>query len=205
MVSTKISDNSEKENILKYSNLKKYLERAKDLLDKKDSVSLGYCALELRRGIELIVWTQFKDAFYDLVTLKTSIDSFKFKEKTQSQSISKMYEMLKKYCPEYSKHAQQKSIWTFKSSYGDAPSMEVGKTCYIPSELPNSDYKYLSEILHYEKEFYPEGFRIDSTKLRAIHKRLKFIEENYTMRLMPIQGNQESIIKDFKETFHFNF
>lgn len=190
---------------MNYKNLNGYLERAKKLLSKRDEISLTYCALELRKAIELIVWTQFKDAFCDIMVSNTPLDSFDFKEKTQSKSIEKMYEMLKKYSPNYVEYAQTGEILIFKSASGDGPFREEGKVCYIPGELPKSEYKYLSEILHYEKEFYPKNFIIDYHRLKRILTRLNEIKENYTLRLMAVDKNIEDIIQDFKEAFVFDF
>lgn len=137
--------------------------------------------------------------------MRAPIDSFRFKEKTQSQSIAKMYDMLKKYCPEYVKHAKNKDVWEFTSSNGNAPTKTDGRTCYIRGELPKRDYKYLSEILHYEKEFYPDGFNINPSKIDEIYKELKFFEKNYTIRIMPVKWNEDNILQDFKDAFGFTF
>ena len=189
-----------------YKNLKDYLERAERLLSNSDNVSLTYCALELRKAIELVVWTQFKDAFIEFTTSMPLIDKFHFRTGVQPQSISKMYEMLKRYSPNYVEFAQDKMVWTYRSSYGDAPTREDGKTCYIPGELPNTDYKYLSEILHYEKEFYPQKFKIEHSKLKQIFDRLNFIKDNYTLRLMPIKREKkQEILNDFKQKFDLGF
>lgn len=186
---------------MKFRTLSEYLERAEKLLENDNNVSMSYSALELRKAIELVVWTQFKDAFYEFVSTHTSMEILELRYKLQSQSIPLMYKMLKKYCPDYAECAQSRGVWTFKTSYGNATPTEVGKSCYIPGELPNSDYKYLSEILHYEKEFYPDNFVIESERLKIILDRLKFVKDNYTYRVMPIQGNNQEIIDEFKAVF----
>ena len=182
---------------MRYSNLKSYLERAAKLLSKADHISLTYGALELRKAIELVVWTQFRDAFIEFITSKSPlINKFEFRRNIQPQSISKMYEMLKKYSPNYVEFAQSKRVLTFH---------EGEKICWIPGELPNSDYKYLSEILHYEKEFYPQEFKIERSRLKQIFERLKFIHDNYTIQLMAIKREKEQeILNAFKKEFNLN-
>ncbi|NHZ84849.1 MAG: hypothetical protein GWP19_03095 [Planctomycetia bacterium] len=182
---------------------KNYLTRADKLLKIGDNISICYCALELRKAIELIVWTQFLSAFQDIINYKTRYSFYDFIFSTQSQSISKMYDMLKKYVPNYVQEANNETVTGYLESFGNAPLNKTGKSCFIHTELPNSDYRYLSEIIHYEKEFLPQNYNIDRDKLRKIYKRLVFIQENYTFHLVPTEpGKEEDIIKEIETKFN---
>ena len=184
-----------------FNNLKGYLTRAEKLLYKGDDVSICYCALELRKAIELVVWSQFNSAFRDIINYKTSYSFYDFIFSTQSQSISKMYGMLKKYSHNYVEEANKGTVTIY--SEGTRNIREIGKCCFIPTELPNNDYDYLSKIIHYEKEFLPPNFKIDKDKLREIYKRLIFIQNNYTFPIIPIiLGKEKEIIEVFKNKFN---
>lgn len=186
-----------------FDNLNGYLIRAEELLNKSDNVSISYCALELRKAIELIIWSQFKSAFQNIISYKSRFRYYDFIFGTQSQSISKMYDLLKKYSPNYVQHAKDKYVRVFLESIGNAPLKEVGKFCFIPGELPNIDYRYLSEIKHYEKEFLPPNNKIDINRLRDIYEKLIFIRDNYTIQLIPTEsGKDQDIIKDIITKFN---
>ncbi len=131
-----------------FDNFNGYLTRTEELLNKNDNVSISYCALELRKAIELIVWSQFKSAFQNFINYRTRFGFFDFIFGAQSQSISKMYDMLKKYSPNYVQQAKDEKVDVFSEAFGNAPLKEVGKSCFIHPELPNRDYRYLSEIIH---------------------------------------------------------
>ncbi len=183
--------------------LNSYLARAQNLLDFRDEHSICYCALELRKAIEFIVWSQFKDAFFDIVTYKTQYNFFDFILNVQSQSISKMYKMLKKFVPDYVQIANGRVVTNFSEAYGNAPLKSIGKTCYIDTELPNNDYKYLSEVLHYDKEFLPKSYKIDKKKLKGIYKKLIFIRDNYNFPIIPTaSGKDKEIIEDLETNFN---
>lgn len=111
-----------------FDNFNGYLIRAEELLNLSDNVTTSYCALELRKAIELIVWSQFKSAFQDFISYKTHFGFFDFIFGTQSQSISKMYDMLKKYSPDYVQHANGNVVFGFSEAHGKAPLKEVGKS-----------------------------------------------------------------------------
>ncbi|MBT7826231.1 MAG: hypothetical protein HN600_06515 [Bacteroidetes bacterium] len=180
-----------------------HIDRAKFLLNKKDYISITYCALEMRKAIELVVWSQFYEAFFYKITKLCSLGYYDFMISSQSGSIPKMYALLKKYSPNYVSHAKNNIVLVYKSSYGDAPLKEDGKVCYIPGELPNSYYKYLSELIHYEKEFVPSGFKVDIFLLKKILKILEWLKDNYTLNIIPIIHNKEDeIIKDFIKDFN---
>ncbi|GJQ61091.1 MAG: hypothetical protein SCALA702_01440 [Melioribacteraceae bacterium] len=185
-----------------FSKLKDYLNRAQKLLDLSDEVSLTYCALELRKAIELMVWTQFKDVFKTEITNVGLGEFFNPPLKLQNQSISKMYDFLKKHIHNYSNRAANKTVITHKSGFDSDESMTIdGSTCFIQPELVKSDYKYLSEILHYEKEVDPAKFQPSKEKLSQIYNRLKFIEDNYTFRRIVPNKNMEVLIENFTKTF----
>lgn len=186
-----------------FNNLKGYLTRAKELLKKSDNVSISYCALELRKAIELVVWSQFNSAFQDIINYKTRYHFYDFIFSLQTQSISKMYDMLKRYVPNYIQEANDETVTGYSESIGNASLKEIGKSCFICTELPNSDYRYLSEIIHYEKEFLPQNYKIDRDRLREIYKRLIFIRENYTFHLVPTEpGKEEDIIIEIETKFN---
>ncbi len=153
-----------------------YLLRTNDLLEFDDVVSLTYCALELRRAIELIVWKQFIDAFRTELA-KLGMCRFDYTHKLQSKSILIMYELLKKHIKEYADYGSRKVLITLKS--GNTLDKKIG-VCFIPSELPTSDHKYLSNLLHYEKEIVPKEYRPDKLKLREIYKRIEFVRDDYS-------------------------
>lgn len=180
-----------------------YLERANTLLQSEDSVQLTYCALELRRAIELIIWTQFIDAFRDKIS-QAGMYNFDYPFKLQSQSISKMYELLKKHIRGYAAQANRKVIKTHFSACGDAPYKKDGDVCYIPPELPKSDYRYLSFILHYEKELDHGKYEPDKNKLIEIYERLKFVQENYTYRFLTVSVDTDKIIPNIKAAFNLD-
>lgn len=180
-----------------------YLERANNLLQYDDGVQLTYCALELRRAIELIIWTQFIDAFRNKIS-QAGMYHFDYPFKLQSHSISKMYELLKKHIRDYAVQASRRVIITHSSAYGNAPYKKDGDVCYIPPELPTSDYRYLSFILHYEKELDPKEYAPDKKKLSDIYKRLKFVQENYTYRFLTVSVDVDKIIPNIKSAFNLS-
>jgi hypothetical protein len=181
-------------------NFNEYLKRAYNLLQFDDEVNLTYCALELRRAIELIIWTQFKDAFGRIIS-KSGMYQFDYPFKLQNQSISKMYKLLNKHIRDYEKQASQRTVISLFSASGSNPFKKDGDICYIPSELPTSDYHYLSLILHYEKELDPKKFNPDKNKLLAIYERLKFVKENYTIRGLVAGKEVDDIVKNIKKEF----
>ena len=178
-----------------------YLSRANDLLNNQDEIALKYCALELRQAIELIVWTQFKDAFQEILLKHNLMFSWDFSIILQPQSIQKMYKLLKRHINDYADSAQEKEVMKSFSSSGNEPMKEEGRTCYIPGELPNRDYRYLSGILHYEKEFDHKEHAPDSGKLKEILKRLRFVVKNYTLRVLIPTSEDEDIIRDITKNF----
>lgn len=186
-----------------FDNFKGYLNRAKELLERNDNVSISYCALELRKSIELIVWTQFKNVFLYIFNNKSNVTFFDFIFSFQSESISKMYEMLKKYSPGYSRGAMNKTIYSHSYTYAKGPLIEEGESCCIPGELPNSNYRYLSELIHYEKEFYPEDFKINKKLLKEIYENLFFLYEHYTYHDLLVDFDKwKEIFVDFKKEFN---
>ncbi len=188
---------------MKFEKLNSYFERAKSLLNSNDEVKLTYCALELRRAIELIIWTQFIDAFRIKIS-EGGMYHFDYPFKLQNQSITKMYELLKKHIKDYAAQASRRVVITHSSAYGDAPYKKDGDVCYIPPELPTSDYSYLSFILHYEKELDPKKYCPDKKKLSEIYERLKFVKENYTYRFLTVSIDVDKIISNIKETFNLS-
>lgn len=180
-----------------------YLKRASNLLQFEDEVNLTYCALELRRAIELIIWTQFVDAFRDKI-FQAGMYAFDFPFKLQNKSISKMYELLKKHIRDYAEQATRRVVITHSSAYGDAPYKIDGDVCYIPPELPTSDYRYLSFILHYEKEVDLKKYGPDKKKLSEILERLKFVQEHYTYRILTVNVDIDRIITNIKTAFNLS-
>lgn len=180
-----------------------YLERAYNLLQHDDDVNLTYCALELRRAIELIIWTQFIDAFRIKIS-EGGMYHFDYPFKLQNQSIAKMYELLKKHIRDYAAQASRRVVITHSSAYGDAPYKKDGDVCYIPPELPTSDYRYLSFILHYEKELDPKKYSPDKKKLLEIYERLIFVKDNYTYRFLTVSIEVDKILSNIKEAFNLS-
>jgi len=185
---------------MKFKKLANYLERAKLLLESDDEVQLTYCALELRRAVELIIWTQFIDAFRMKLS-EGGMYYFDYPFKLQNQSISQMYNLLKKHIKDYASQASKRMVITHSSAYGDAQYKKDGEVCYIPPELPTSDYSYLSFIIHYEKELDPTKYGPDKMKLLMIFERLKFVSENYTYRFLTVNKDLDKIIPNIKKTF----
>lgn len=177
-----------------------YLERASNLLNFDDEVNLTYCALELRRAIELLIWTQFIDAFRNKIS-QAGMYHFDYPFKLQNQSITKMYELLKKHIKDYAAQASRRVVITHLSAMGNAPYQKDGDVCYIPPELPTSDYRYLSFIIHYEKELDPKKYCPDKKMLSEIFERLKFVKENYTYRFLTVNVDVNKIIPNIKELF----
>lgn len=181
---------------MKYKKLiEDYLLRTNDLLKFDDDVRLTYCALELRRAIELIVWTQFIDAFRRELA-KLGMYRFDYTHKLQSKSILIMYELLKKHIKEYTDYGSRKVLIILKS--GKA-SKKIG-VCFIPPELPTSDYKYLSNLLHYEKEIVPKEYRPDKAMLKKIYKRIEFVRDNYSRFLVlnkDVDKIKENLLNNF--------
>ena len=188
---------------MKFENLHNYIERAEILLNSNDEVKLTYCALELRRAIELIIWTQFIDAFRKKIS-EGGMYHFDYPFKLQNQSITKMYELLKKHIRDYAAQASRRVVITHKSATGNAPYKKDGDVCYIPPELPTSDYRYLSFILHYEKELDPKKYSPDKKKLSEIFDRLKFVQENYTYRFLTVSEDVDKIIPNIKAAFNLS-
>lgn len=185
---------------MKFQKLNEYLERAEKLLNCDDEVNLTYCALELRRAIELIIWTQFKDAFY-LKLSEAGMYHFDYPFKLQKHSISKMYELLKKHIKEYALMGSNRRVITHFSASGNAPYKKDGDVCFIPPELPTSDYDYLSLIIHYEKELDSKKYFPDKIHLKDIFNRLKFVKKNYTYRFMTVNNDIDNIIPNIKKSF----
>ena len=184
---------------MKFEKFNAYLDRAENLLDSNEEVKLTYCALELRRAIELIVWTQFKDAFRKEMS-EAGMYYFVFSYKLQKQRISKMYDLLKKHIKDYSDKANRRVVTTHYHSYNrNVLNKKDGDVCYIPHELPNSDYSYLSSIIHYEKELDPKEHSPDKRKLWEIFERLKFVKDNYTYRFLTVSVNVDRIIPNIKK------
>lgn len=166
---------------MKYKKLiDEYLQRTNDLLKYDDEINLTYCALELRRAIELIIWTQFIDAFRRELA-KLGMYRIDYSYKLQSKSILIMYELLKKHIKEYTDYGSRKVLIILKS--GNALNKKLG-VCFIPPELPTVDYRYLSNLLHYEKEIVPKEYRPAKEKLIKIYKRIKFVKNNYSRFLV---------------------
>ena len=180
-----------------------YLERAYNLLQYDEEVNLTYCALELRRAIELIIWTQFIDAFRNKIS-QAGMYHFDYPLKLQNQSISKMYELLKKHIRDYASQASRRVIITHSSANGNAPYKKNGDVCYIPPELPTSDYRYLSFIIHYEKELDPKEYCPDKKKLLEIYERLKFVKDYYTYRFLTVNVDVDKIIPNIKAAFNLS-
>jgi len=185
---------------MKFKRLGNYLERAEYLLNSDDEVNLTYCALELRRAIELIIWTQFIDAFRRKIS-EGGMYHFDYPLKLQKQSIHKMYELLKKHIHDYSYRASRRVVVTHSSASGNAPLQKDGDVCYIPPELPTSDYRYLSLIIHYEKELDQKKYGPDKIKLVEIYERLKYFKENYTYRFLTVSIDVDEIIPNIKKAF----
>ena len=72
--------------------------------------------------------------------------------------------------------------------------------CFIPPELPTSDYNYLSKLLHYEKEIVPEEYRPDRVKLKKIYKRIEFVRENYS-RFLVLNKDRNRIRENLLNSF----
>lgn len=191
---------------MKFKNFAKCLERASNLLESDDLVNLTYCAVELRKAIELIIWTHFIDAFREYL-FKAGMYPFDYSHKLQSKSILKMYKLLKKHISNYAEDGKQRAIYTYWSTtYNDnAQTKKIGKECYIPPELPTSDYRYLSNILHYEKEIVPKGFKPNKKGLVSIYERLKFVDGNYDkFRYLRVDKDIEEIVDNIKKTFNLS-
>lgn len=189
-------------NMDKYQeSLSNYLQRAKNFLQKDDEVILKYCALELRKAIELVIWKQFKDAFAQILFLKNGWLSFRFVIMLQDQSVGKMYKLLKKHIPDYVELAENGQVITYLPNYGLS---EGGKMCYIYPSLPTKDYNYLSHILHYEKEIDTAEFKPNMKKLTIIYNRLYFMKMNYSYPMPCPERNRDKIIDDFKEMFNLS-
>lgn len=178
-----------------------YLDRAADLLQRQSQVSLTYAALELRKAIEFLIWTQFRETFARIITRQSGLTYYDFIEKTQDRSIKKMYKMLKKHCINYVENAQNKEVNIFKEGLGNAELQKVGSFSYIPPEFAKSYYSYLSIILHYEKDFYPNDFSIDQGELRKIYDELVWMKDNYTFHINPTKSEYDEIISDINELF----
>jgi len=185
---------------MKFFKISEYLERAKELLQCDDEVQLTYCALELRRAIELIIWSQFKDAFYQKLS-EAGMYYSDYPYKLQNHSITKMYELLKKHIDDYAGGASRRRITTHLSATGNGPYIKDGDECYIPPELPTSDYRYLSFILHYEKEIDPQKYQPDKKLLLEIYKRLLFVKGHYTYRFLTINKDEDKVIQNIKDSF----
>lgn len=185
-------------------NFSAYLERASNLLKSDNDIDLIYCSLELRRAIELIVWTQFNDAFSNKLFEYgiTHLDYHRLK--LQEHSISIIYDLLKKHITNYASNASQRNITIWSSGGGKYPHKEDGKACYIPPELPTSDYHYLSNILHYEKELSPKDNKPQKKELAKIHKRLMFVKKNYTNRFLTIDKEIKNIKSNINSAFNLN-
>jgi|ERR1035437_720997 hypothetical protein len=179
-----------------------YLERAYNLLKNNDEVNLTYCALELRRAIELIIWTQFIAAFRSKIS-ESGMYRFEYSKKLQNHGISIMYELLKKHIRDYADQASRGIIFPqYEFKYGDVPDKKYGEICYIHPKLPTSDYDYLSFILHYEKESIPKKFRTDKKKLLEIYKRLMFLKDHYTSYgYLRVDTNVDNISNNIKKAF----
>ena len=187
--------------------LTEYLDCADSLLKNDDEVSLTYCALELRKAIELIIWKQFSDAFAEPLS-RSGLYRINFSLKLQQQSITKMYDLLKKHIENYAEIAEGQEVVTFFTPLGDgpiesAPRIEEGKRCFIPPSLPTCDYRYLSEIIHYENEIDPGKNKPEKLKLKSIYDKIDFVKENYTFPLMVPHKDIDKIIENFKNIFHF--
>jgi len=187
-------------------NFDEYIKRASNLLQYDDDINLTYCALELRRAIELIVWTQFIDAFRQHL-LNAGMYTFDYPFKLQSKSILKMYELLKKHISNYFEDGKQRATYIhWSTTYSDnAQPKEIGKECYIPPELPTSDYRYLSNILHYEKEIVPKDFRPNKKRLTSMYEKLKFVQVNYVnIRYLRVDKDIDEIVDNIKKTFNLS-
>jgi hypothetical protein len=180
--------------------LQEYLDRAVKLLEYEDNVNLTYCALELRRAIEFIIWKQFINAFREKI-FAGGMYSIDYPIKLQNQSISKMYELLKRHIKNYAVEGSRRVFTTFLSSYRNGPLIKEAEYCYIPPELPTSDYQYLSLLIHYEKALDPKDCGPDKNKLLQIYDRLDFVYKHFTMDYLMVNLDVENILSDIKETF----
>jgi hypothetical protein len=180
--------------------IRNYLGTAEELLKNENDRYLYYAALELRKACEALVWAHFEDAFGEILSFTQLPD---FKLRLQSESTFYLYQLLKKHVPQYAEYAKKGITFTISDiDYYGNERIELSIT-HIPGELPQDDYRYLSNFLHFEKGYTNIP---DRDRLQKIHGKIKVVCDNCTGLFSVHEGHEEivdDIISRFKSLSNF--